>query len=62
MPAGTDGFPWWNDTTFYEIFVRSFYDSNEDGIGDINGITPSWITLMMGIPRRRPTWELRASG
>lgn len=24
---------------FYEIFIRSFYDTNEDGIGDINGIT-----------------------
>ena len=39
MPKGTDGYPWWNDTTFYEIFVRSFNDSNGDGIGDFNGIT-----------------------
>ena len=30
---------WWDDTVFYEIFVRSFYDSNADGIGDFNGIT-----------------------
>jgi alpha-amylase len=30
---------WWNQTTAYEIFVRSFYDSNGDGIGDFNGIT-----------------------
>lgn len=29
---------WWNEAVFYEIFVRSFYDSNGDGIGDINGI------------------------
>jgi alpha-amylase len=38
IPQGTDGYPWWNDTVFYEIFVRSFYDSNGDGIGDLNGI------------------------
>jgi alpha-amylase len=28
-----------NKRVFYEIFVRSFYDSNADGIGDLNGIT-----------------------
>ena len=37
--AGTDGFRWWNDTVFYEIFVRSFRDSDGNGIGDFNGIT-----------------------
>ncbi|MEN9562984.1 MAG: hypothetical protein RIR73_1228, partial [Chloroflexota bacterium] len=31
--------PWWNETVFYEIFVRSFNDSDGDGIGDFNGIT-----------------------
>ena len=36
---GTEGFPWWNDAVFYEIFVRSFRDSDGDGIGDFNGIT-----------------------
>jgi alpha-amylase len=30
---------WWKNAVFYEIFVRSFYDSNGDGIGDFNGIT-----------------------
>ncbi len=28
---------WWDSRTFYEIFVRSFADSNADGIGDLNG-------------------------
>jgi glycosidase len=31
--------PWWREAVFYEIFVRSFNDSNGDGIGDFNGIT-----------------------
>ncbi len=31
--------PWWRDAVFYELFVRSFYDSNGDGVGDFNGIT-----------------------
>ena len=31
--------PWWENAVFYEIFVRSFYDSDGDGVGDFNGIT-----------------------
>ncbi|WKZ34586.1 MAG: alpha-amylase family glycosyl hydrolase [Anaerolineales bacterium] len=30
---------WWRTAVFYEIFVRSFYDTDNDGIGDFNGIT-----------------------
>lgn len=26
-------------TVFYEIFVRSFYDTDGDGVGDLNGVT-----------------------
>ncbi len=50
MPQGSDGFPWWDDSTFYEIFVRSFYDSNGDGKGDLQGIIQKLDYLNDGNP------------
>ena len=34
-----EGHQWWQHAVFYEIYPRSFADSNSDGIGDLNGIT-----------------------
>jgi alpha-amylase len=45
-PAGF----WWNDTVFYEIFIRSFRDSDGDGVGDINGLIEKLDYLNDGNP------------
>ena len=31
--------PWWKNAIGYQIYIKSFNDSNNDGIGDLNGIT-----------------------
>ena len=38
-PAGDDRPDWVAGSTFYEVDVRSFYDSDGDGLGDLHGVT-----------------------
>ena len=41
QPASVDGpvtKKWWKEAVFYQIYPRSFYDTNGDGIGDLRGI------------------------
>ena len=42
--------PWWKTAVFYEVFVRSFQDSDGDGIGDFKGLTARLDHLNDGDP------------
>ncbi len=46
--AQPTGDTWWKHAVIYEIYPRSFQDSNGDGIGDLNGIT-SRLSYLQGI-------------
>ncbi|MEL7372697.1 MAG: alpha-amylase family glycosyl hydrolase, partial [Myxococcota bacterium] len=48
VPLAKDG--WWRSAVFYEIFVRSFKDSDGDGIGDFEGLTNMLDYLNDGNP------------
>lgn len=41
---------WWDGRVFYEVFVRSFADSDGDGIGDLRGLTRHLDDLNDGNP------------
>lgn len=54
---------WWKESVVYQIYPRSFNDSNGDGIGDISGIIQKldylkelgvnvlWISPMLESPQ-----------
>jgi len=41
---------WWREAVFYEVFVRSFYDSDGDGVGDLPGLIEKLDYLNDGDP------------
>jgi alpha-amylase len=42
---------WWRNGVCYEVFVRSFYDSDGDGIGDLRGLTARLDYINDGNPK-----------
>lgn len=38
LPAGALRSPWWRGATLYQVYVRSWRDSNGDGVGDLAGL------------------------
>jgi glycosidase len=51
QPAAGSAADWRRGATCYEIFVRSFYDSDGNGIGDLNGLTQKLDYINDGNPR-----------
>jgi oligo-1,6-glucosidase len=46
--ANIPGAKWWKEAVVYQLYPRSFQDSNGDGVGDINGIT-SRLDYLQGL-------------
>jgi glycosidase len=51
QPAARPAADWRRGATCYEIFVRSFYDSDGNGVGDLNGLTEKLDYINDGNPR-----------
>ena len=47
---------WWNEKVAYQIYPKSFYDTNGDGIGDLRGVIEKldylkiWELILSGFP------------
>ena len=50
QPASTPASDWRRGAVCYEVFVRSFYDSDGDGIGDLNGLIQKLDYINDGSP------------
>jgi predicted transglutaminase-like cysteine proteinase len=54
--VAAEGHQWWQNAVFYEIYPRRFADSNDDGIGDLNGIT-SKVGILSDMAMFRQQWS-----
>jgi trehalose-6-phosphate hydrolase len=34
---------WWKESVFYQIYMPSYADSNDDGYGDFKGMTAKFV-------------------
>ena len=61
-PSPPAALAWTRGAVCYEVFVRSFSDSDGNGIGDLNGLTNKLDYINDGNPRPGPTSARPASG
>ena len=53
---------WWDNASVYQVYPRSFFDSDQDGIGDLNGISAKIDYLKdLGIDAIWISWTLHGS-
>ena len=64
--AANYGSQWWRSAIIYQVYPRSFADSNGDGMGDLPGITARmdslaalgidaiWLSPFMSSPQKTP--------
>ena len=46
--------PWWKKAVVYQVYPKSFQDSNGDGIGDLQGIISKMVSK---ISQKDSAWE-----
>ena len=39
----TDEALWYKDAVIYQVNVKAFFDSNDDGVGDFRGLFPEFV-------------------
>ena len=59
LPDTAEGLPvdepdWFKSAVFYEVLVRSFYDSNGDGVGDFKGLCEK-LDYLAWLAGRKPS-------